>query len=152
MFSQIGQRMETGRDDLCICAGQANSRKLGAITQDRNSAAKSIRHARIVLATAKGHDPNAAMRPTGEPKPCMRCGQEPCVELGDDGILRDNPRSCRVPLMREAMCLAAPPSTTSHGAAIGWREAVAAETGATAWRVGPVCLEMHSVQSVGERR
>ena len=51
------------RDDICIYVGPANRVRLEGIIADRNSKAKVVWRARIVLATADGHGTNAIITP-----------------------------------------------------------------------------------------
>ncbi len=76
MWLQISQGAAMRRDDICIYVGPANRARLGAIIADRNSKAKALWRARIVLAAA-GHGTNAITRLTGKSKLATRspsCG------------------------------------------------------------------------------
>jgi len=92
MRPQISQSAAMRRGDICIYVGPANRARLEAIITDRNSKAKAVWRARIVLATADGQGTNAIMRLTGKSKPCVWRWQERYVEEGVDGLLRDKTR------------------------------------------------------------
>jgi len=64
---QISQGAAMRRDDICIYVSLANRARLEAIIADRNSKAKAVWRARIVLATADGHGTNAIMHPSQMP-------------------------------------------------------------------------------------
>ena len=66
--------------------------RLEALIADRNTPAKVVWRAEIVLATADGLGTNAIMRRTGKSKPCVWRWQERYVEEGVDGLLRDKTR------------------------------------------------------------
>ena len=76
------------RDDICIYVSPANRARLQAIIADRNSKAKTVWRARIVLATADGQGTNAIMRLTGTSKPCVWRWQERYIAEGVEGLLR----------------------------------------------------------------
>ncbi len=52
------------RDDICIYLSRSDRARLEAIIKDRNSKAKVIWRAKIVLATADGQGTNEIMRRT----------------------------------------------------------------------------------------
>jgi hypothetical protein len=58
MMPQISQSAAMRRDDICICVSAANRARLEAIIADRNSKAKMVSRAKIVLETADGHGTN----------------------------------------------------------------------------------------------
>jgi transposase len=94
------------RDDICLFVSPANRARLDAIINDRNSAAKAVWRAQIVLATADGHGTNEIMRRTGKSKPCVWRWQERFAAEGVDGLLRDKTRPSRVPPLTEDVRLA----------------------------------------------
>jgi hypothetical protein len=79
------------REDICIYVSLANRARLDAIIADRNSTAKAVWRARIVLATAEGCGTNAIMRVTGKSKPCVWCWQERYIAEGVGGLARQDP-------------------------------------------------------------
>jgi transposase len=79
---------------------------LDAIIKDRNSPAKAIWRAEIVLATADGCGTNEIMRRTGKSKPCVWRWQERFVDEGVEGLLRDKTRPSRVPALTQEVRLA----------------------------------------------
>ena len=86
------------RDDICIYVSPGNRARLDAIIADRNSTAKAVWRARIVLATADACGTNAIMRVTGKSKPCVWRWQERYIVEGVDGLLRDkSARAARNP-------------------------------------------------------
>ena len=66
--------------------------RLEGLIADRNTPAKVVWRAQIVLATADGDGTNAIMRRTGKSKPCVWRWQERFAEEGVDGLLRDKTR------------------------------------------------------------
>lgn len=54
------------RDDICIDVSPFNRARLAALVGDRNTPAKVVWRAKIVLATADVHGTNAIMRLTGK--------------------------------------------------------------------------------------
>ncbi len=70
----------------------ADRAKLNALIADRNTQAKVVWRARIVLATADGHAVKAVCRLTGKSKPCVWRWQERFAAEGVAGLLRDKTR------------------------------------------------------------
>lgn len=64
--------------------------------KDRNSSAKAIWRAHIVLATADGFGTKEIMRRTGKSKPTVWRWQERYIDEGVDGLLRDKTRPSRI--------------------------------------------------------
>ena len=64
------------RDDICLYLSPANRAKLEALIADRNTSAKVVWRAEIVLATVDGLGTNAIMLRTGKSKPCVWRWQE----------------------------------------------------------------------------
>src|SRR5262245_45083927 len=91
-WPQISQGAAMRREDICIYVGPANRARLEASIADRNSKAKAVWRARIVLATAEGHGTNAIMKRTVKSKPCVWRWQERYIAEGVDGLLRDKTR------------------------------------------------------------
>jgi transposase len=89
---QISQSAAMRRDDICIYVGPASRARLEAIIADRNSAAKHVWRAEIVLATADGHGTNEIIRRTRKSKPCVWRWQDRYIDEGIDGLLRDKTR------------------------------------------------------------
>ena len=74
------------RDDISLYLSRSNRARLEAIINDRNSKAKTIWRAKIVLATADGHGTNEIMRRTGMSKPAVWRWQERYIEEGVEGL------------------------------------------------------------------
>ena len=132
------------RDDICIYVSPANRARLEAIIVDRNSNAKAVWRARIVLATADGHGTNAIMRLTGKSKPCVWRWQERYIAEGVDGLMRDKTRPAgRKPLSRKvrlkvlAKTANKTPANTTHWS----RASMAAEMGISPSSVGRIWAE-----------
>ena len=66
--------------------------RLTSLIADRNTSAKVVWRARIVLATADGEPVKAICRATGMSKPCVWRWQRRFAEDGVDGLLRDKTR------------------------------------------------------------
>ena len=102
------------RDDICIFVSRANRARLKAIMADRNSTAKAVWRADIVLATADGLGTNAIMARTGKSKPCVWRWQERYVDEGVEGLLRDKTRPGRKPPLAADKKLSVITKTTSE--------------------------------------
>jgi transposase len=132
------------RNDICIYVGPAHRARLTSIIGDRNSSAKAVWRARIILATADGHGTNEIMRLTGKSKPCVWRWQERYIAEGVDGLLRDKTRPSRVPPLPETTRLAVLAKTaneTPRNATHWSRETMAAEMGISASSVGRIWRE-----------
>jgi len=132
------------RDDICIYVSPANRTWLEAIIVDRNSKAKAVWRARIVLATADGHGTNAIMRLTGKSKPCVWRWQERYIAEGVDGLMRDKTRPAgRKPLPRKVRLrvLAKTANQTPANATHWSRASMAAEMGISPSSVGRIWAE-----------
>lgn len=132
------------REDICIYVGPANRVWLEAIIADRNSKAKSVWRARIVLATADGHGTNAIMRLTSKSKPCVWRWQERYIAEGVDGLLHDKTRpSGKKPLSRKIKLkvLARTANQTPANATHWSRTSMAAEMGISPSSVGRIWAE-----------
>lgn len=66
--------------------------RLEGLVGDRNTSAKIVWRARIVLASADGESVKAIARLTGKSKPCVWRWQKRFAEEGVDGLLRDKTR------------------------------------------------------------
>jgi transposase len=66
--------------------------RLARLLGDRNTPAKVVWRARIVLATADGANVKAICRATGKSKPCVWRWQKRFDDAGVDGLLRDKTR------------------------------------------------------------
>jgi transposase len=84
------------RKDICLYVSPSNRSRLEALIADRNTPAKVIWRAGIVLATGDGHGTNEIVRRTGESKPCVWRWQERYVETCVDGLLCDKTRPSRI--------------------------------------------------------
>ena len=132
------------RDDICIYVGPANRVRLEAIIADRNSKAKVVWRARIVLATADGHGTNAIMHLTSKSKPCVWRWQERYIAEGVDGLLHDKTRpSGKKPLSRKIKLkvLARTANATPANATHWSRTSMAAEMGISPSSVGRIWAE-----------
>jgi transposase len=132
------------RDDICIYVGPANRSRLQGIIADRNSKAKAVWRARIVLATADGYGTNAIMRLTGKSKPCVWRWQERYIAEGVDGLLRDKTRpSGKKPLSRKLRLrvLAKTANETPANATHWSRASMAAAMGISPSSVGRIWAE-----------
>jgi transposase len=144
MWPQISQGAAMRRDDICIYVSPANRTWLEAIIVDRNSKAKAVWRARIVLATADGHGTNAIMRLTGKSKPCVWRWQERYIAEGVDGLMRDKTRPAgRKPLPRKVRLrvLAKTANQTPANATHWSRASMAAEMGISPSSVGRIWAE-----------
>jgi transposase len=144
MRPQISQGAAMRRDDICIYVSPANRAWLEAIIVDRNSKAKAVWRARIVLATADGHGTNAIMRLTGKSKPCVWRWQERYIAEGVDGLMRDKTRPAgRKPLPRKVRLrvLAKTANQTPANATHWSRASMAAEMGISPSSVGRIWAE-----------
>jgi transposase len=113
ILAQISQGGWMRRQDICLYVSGSSRAILQALIDDRNSSAKVIWRARIVLATADGHGTNAIMRLTNKSKMCVWRWQERWVEEGVEGLKRDKSRLSRVPPLDEAVKLAVLTKTAS---------------------------------------
>ena len=80
------------RDDICIYVNPADRVRLEALVEGRNTAAKHIWRAKIVLATADRHGTNEIARRSGTSKECVWRWQERYIDEGIKGLLRDKTR------------------------------------------------------------
>jgi transposase len=143
-WPQISQGAAMRRDDICIYVSPANRARLEAIIADRNSKAKAVWRARIVLATADDHGTNAIMRLTGKSKPCVWRWQERYIAEGVDGLMRDRTRPAgRKPLSRKVRLkvLAKTANQTPANATHWSRASMAAEMGISPSSVGRIWAE-----------
>ena len=132
------------RDDICIYVSPANRVRLEAIIADRNSKAKAVWRARIVLATSDDYGTNAIMRLTGKSKPCVWRWQERYIAEGVDGLMRDKTRPAgRKPLSRKVRLkvLARTANQTPANATHWSRASMAAEMGISPSSVGRIWAE-----------
>jgi len=83
------------RSDICIYVSPINRARLEALVGNRNTPAKVVWRARIVLATADGLGTKAIMRRTGVSKPSVWRWQERYIAEGVDGLTRDKTRPAR---------------------------------------------------------
>ena len=98
MAVQIGQAVGMKTDVIVTSEDRA---RLERLVGDRNTPAKVVWRARIVLASADGNTVKAVARLTGKSKPCVWRWQERFAEEGVEGLLRDKTRPPgRKPLRR----------------------------------------------------
>ena len=91
MAAQISQcaRMRTG---ISFDVSAADRARLEQLVADRNTPAKVVWRAKIILATADGLGTSAIQRATGKSKPCVWRWQERYAAEGVDGLTRDKTR------------------------------------------------------------
>jgi transposase len=129
------------RNDICLYVSPSSRGILQALIDDRNTPAKVVWRARIVLATADGLGTTAIMRLTGKSKLCVWRWQERYVEHGIEGLKRDKTRPSRVPPLEEAVKLAVLTKTASAtpANATHWtRKTMAAAIGISPSSVGRI--------------
>jgi transposase len=80
------------REHVSFAVSAADRGRLEQLVADRNTPAKVVWRARIILATADGLGTMAIMRATGKSKPCVWRWQERFATEGVDGLLRDKSR------------------------------------------------------------
>jgi transposase len=83
------------RDDISIRVSPEDRARLERLVADRNTPAKVVWRAAIVLATADGLGTMAVMRRTGKSKPTVWRWQERYLAEGVDGLVRDKTRPAR---------------------------------------------------------
>ena len=87
------------RANVCFDLSVADRNRLRQLVSDRNTPAKVVWRAKIILASADGLGTMAIMRATGKSKPCVWRWQERFAAEGVDGLTRDKTRKPgRVPL------------------------------------------------------
>ena len=85
------------RENISFDVSAADRRRLEQLVSDRNTPAKVVWRAKIILATAGGLGTMAIMRASGKSKPCVWRWQERFMREGVDGLLRDKtPLSSKV--------------------------------------------------------
>ena len=94
------------RDDICLFLSRSDRARLGCIINDRNTAAKVIWRANIVLARADGHGTNGIMRRAKTSKPTVWRWQERYMDEGVEGLLRDKTRPSRIAPLADDVKLA----------------------------------------------
>jgi transposase len=132
------------RDDICIYVGRGDRDRLQALIDGRNTSAKVVWRAQIVLATADGLGTIEIMRRTGKSKPCVWRWQERYINEGVDGLLRDKSRPSRVPPLPEAVKIAVLGKTASEtpADATHWsRKTMAKAAGISPSSVGRIWAE-----------
>jgi transposase len=93
------------RQELPLHVSPADRARLERLVADRNTPAKVVWRARIVLATAAGLGTMAIMRATGKSKPCVWRWQERFMAAGVDGLIRDKTRPGRKKPLSQAVKL-----------------------------------------------
>ena len=88
----IGQISHGGGMKTDIIVRPEDRARLERLIADRNTAAKVVWRARIVLATAAGESVKAIARLTTKSKPCVWRWQARFAAEGVDGLLRDKTR------------------------------------------------------------
>src|SRR6478736_4410738 len=84
--------MQAGGMKTDITVTAEDRARLARLLGDRNTPAKVVWRARIVLATADGANVKAICRATGKSKPCVWRWQKRFGDVGVDGLLRDKTR------------------------------------------------------------
>ncbi len=132
------------RNDICLYVSQSSRARLEALISDRNTSAKVVWRAQIVLATGDGHGTHEIMRRTGTSKPTIWRWQERYLEDGIDGLLRDKTRPSRIKPLSTEIKLAVITKTTTQlpPNATHWsRASMAAEMGISPSSVGRIWAE-----------
>jgi len=80
------------RKHVSFDVSAADRDRLDELVADRNTPAKVVWRAKIILATSDGLGTMAIMRATGKSKPCVWRWQERFAADGVDGLLRDKSR------------------------------------------------------------
>ena len=93
------------RQELAFYVSPADRARLERLVADRNTPAKVVWRARIVLATADGLGTMSIMRATGKSKPCVWRWQERFMAAGFDGLIRDKTRPGRKKPLSQAVKL-----------------------------------------------
>ena len=91
------------RENISFAVSEADRKRLLAIAGDRNTPAKLVWRAKIILATADGLGTVAIMRATGKSKPCVWRWQERFMHEGVDGLVRDKTRPPGTPPLPESV-------------------------------------------------
>jgi transposase len=132
------------RDDICLYVSRSARAELEAWVGDRNTPAKLIWRAQIVLATAAGLGTNAIMRLSGKSKPCVWRWQDRYLDEGVEGLARDKTRPSRKPALSDAVKRAVLVKTAREtpSAATHWSRArMARAVGVSASSVGRIWAE-----------
>lgn len=87
------------RENHCLFLSPADRVRLQQLAADRNSSAKVVWRAQIVLASADRDGTMAVMRRTGVSKPTVWRWQKRYMDQGVDGLLRDKTRPGRKPAL-----------------------------------------------------
>jgi transposase len=91
------------RENVSFDVSPSDRQRLLALVSDRNTPAKVVWRAEIILATADGLGTMAIMRTTGKSKPCVWRWQERYAAEGVDGLTRDKTRPPGTPPLSEAI-------------------------------------------------
>jgi transposase len=89
------------RDDICIWVSPSDKARLQQLVGDRNTPAKVIWRADIVLASAERLKTMAITRRVKRSKACVGRWQERYVDDGIDGLLQDKTRPSRIAPLAE---------------------------------------------------
>jgi len=144
MLAQISQCGGMRNQNISLYLTLSCRAKIEALIKDRNTPAKTVWRAKIVLATANGFGTSEIMRRTGKSKPCVWRWQERYIGEGVDGLLRDKTRPSRKPPLPEALKLAVLAKTANEtpANATHWSRALmAAEIGISPSSVGRIWAE-----------
>ena len=106
MSPQISQYAVMRLKNICMYVGPVDRVRLEALVEGRNTAAKHIWRAMIVLATADRAGTNEIARRSGTSKECVWRWQERYIAEGVDGLLRDKTRSPGIPPLSDAVRVA----------------------------------------------
>ena len=96
MWPRISQNAAM-RSNITVHVSPADRKRLEALVAGRNTPAKLVWRAEIILATADGLGTHAIMRRAGKSKPCVWRWQERFAAEGVDGLVRDKTRPSRKP-------------------------------------------------------
>jgi hypothetical protein len=80
------------RANISFTVSAAERKRLQRLVSDRNTPAKVVWRAQIILGSADGLGTVAIMRATGKSKPCVWRWQERFAAEGVDGLVRDKTR------------------------------------------------------------
>ena len=132
------------RANISFTVSAAERKRLQRLVSDRNTPAKVVWRAQIILGSADGLGTVAIMRATGKSKPCVWRWQERYIAAGVDGLLHDKTRPPgRKPLSRKVRLkvLAKTANETPANATHWSRTSMATEMGISPSSVGRIWAE-----------
>ena len=102
------------RTGIVVTVNAEDRLALGALVENRNTLAKVVWRARIILATADGCGTNEIMRRTNKTKTCVWRWQERYMLEGIEGLKRDKTRPPGKPPLAESVKIAVLTKTTTE--------------------------------------